>query len=263
MRHGNEENCATRITFLRSIWFRTVQSLAWMLSGTIPHPRLGSIGSRPLPGAEISAVRQGWDCEAGELCQRDIAPKWSSPGARVIPLLLAPGWHFLRSFCVCRALGWLRAESMPGLVQLMGKTWWLPVTQNILIISSGFFSETHFWMTVLIFIYIFLSIPNIPLTSCWEIETQPAFIYLFVFYFASCAYCGLCYLCCTLCANNFWNPAVKLPKLRNRKTPLQKSAKNRWEKPPIVQCPWTSTNATFARWLGMFLGERNVIHGPS
>lgn len=43
MRHGNEENCATRITFLRSIWFRTVQSLAWMLSGTIPHPRLGSI----------------------------------------------------------------------------------------------------------------------------------------------------------------------------------------------------------------------------
>lgn len=142
---------------------------------------------RPLPGAEISAVRQGWDCEAGELCQRDIAPKWSSPGARVIPLLLAPGWHFLRSFCVCRALGWLRAESMPGLVQLMGKTWWLPVTQNILIISSGFFLR-HTFLDDCSYLYLYFPKHSQYPSHFWLGNWNPTSFYLFI-----------CFLFCLMC----------------------------------------------------------------
>lgn len=42
-------------------------------------------------------------------------------------------------------LGWLRAGDMPGLVLLMGKAWQLPIIQNILVVSLGYF----FWDTFL------------------------------------------------------------------------------------------------------------------
>lgn len=178
-------NCATRKAFLRSIWFRIVQCLEWMLSGTIPHPRLGSICfiSSPFQEhiAEISetmTIRSEWDCGARELCQWDTAPKWRSPADRVISLLLGLGCHFQRKFCARtgsvhrRSILWdgWGQDTLPGLVLLMGKTWQFPIIQNILVVSLGyFFWDTHFWMTVLIFIYVFISIPNILLTSSWEI----------------------------------------------------------------------------------------------
>lgn len=107
MRHGNEVNGATRITFLRSIWFRIVRCLAWMLSGTIPHPRLGSICFMSGPfqehSAEISAIRQGGVVEQQSFVSEILHPM-EQPCCQGNFTAAAPGWHFLRSFCACRAL---------------------------------------------------------------------------------------------------------------------------------------------------------------
>lgn len=143
----------------------------------------------------------------------------------------------------------------------MGKTWWLPIIQNILIISLGyFFWDTHFWITVLIFIYVFLSIPNILLTSSWEVEIQQAFIYLFVFYFASRGCCGLTFLSLLqfVCKWHLKSSSL-IAKMKK-----QKNTKIYGMSHPFYGVhDMTSTNATFAKWVGKVVGKGMSFHGPS
>lgn len=100
MRHGNEVDGASRIPFLRSICFRTVQCLVWVLSGTIPHPGLGSIcfmsSAIQEHIAEISETTAIRHLRSGilehECFVRGILhPSEGSLAVTVISLLLGPG----------------------------------------------------------------------------------------------------------------------------------------------------------------------------
>lgn len=161
-------------------------------------------------------------------------------------------------------LGWLRAGYVPGLVLLMGKTWWLPIIQNILISLGYFFWDTHFWITVLIFIYVFLSIPNILLTSSWEIEIQQAFIYVFVFCFASWLLWANFVISTAVCVQ--MTSEIKQFNCKNEETEKHhtKGPKIYGKSHPFYSVhDMTSTNATFAKWVGKLVGKGMSFHGPS
>lgn len=191
-------DCASRITFLRSIWFRIVHRLAWVLSGTIPHRSSVPFALCLAPSKSVLQRFLKWwqsdksgilehECfvgvilhpSGGEPCWQD---NFTASGTR-----LAFPKGVLGTYWLCaqeeRPPRWLKAGDVPGLVLLLGKTWWLPIIQNILIMSSGYFLwDADFWMTVLIFIYVFLSFLNVSFTSSCEIEIQCLFIYLFVLF---------------------------------------------------------------------------------
>lgn len=136
-------------------------------------------GNQTRGGFWSMSALSAWYCtQVGESCWQDnftASGTWRASPKEV----LCTNWLCAQEECPLR---WLKAGDVPGLALLLGKTWWFPIIQNILIMSSGYFLwDPDFWMTVLVFIYVFLSfLNNIFSTSSCEIEIQRSIIIIII-----------------------------------------------------------------------------------